>query len=160
MRAENDRLSTGGHERDDSRPPDLAPGTRRRRDRHDRRNVGPDKVSSVDGIVVVSKRPIMRDLECNELARVERRAPSHCDDGSRPVRTVGSDTVDHVFLDRIWIDRVEYRGGDAALFEEATDTLGDAHLDDTRVADDEHARRAETPRVIRQGAESANAEDD
>jgi hypothetical protein len=91
----------------------------------------------------------MRDFERNELAGVERRAPSHGHDASRLVGTVRGDAVDHVFLDGIWIDRIEYRGGDAAPFEDVTDALGDAHFDHTRVANEEHARRTETPRVIR-----------
>ena len=107
---------------------------------------GPMKRSPPRRVVVVDERPVVGDLERDELARVERRAAADRDDAAARVRLVGGDAVDDVLLDGVRVDAGEDGGRDAALLEQRAHALGDAHLDDARVAHDERARRADALR--------------
>ena len=122
---------------------------------------GPMKLPAVDRVVVVDERPLVRDLERDELARVERRAAADRDDALRAVRPVRGDAVEHVLFDRVRVDLVEDRRRDAGRLEQAADALGDPHL--ARPRRRTRRGRASAPEaldVVADGRHRAGAEHD
>ena len=159
VRAEDDRLATRRGQRHHARATDLAAGAGGGGDGDDGRDVRADEAIAARGVVVVDQGAIVGDLERDELGRVERRAAPDRDDAPRlvrHVRLVRRDAVEHVLLDGVRVDLGEDLRGHAGLLEQRADALGDAHLDDARVAHDERALRADrlTGRPRRAGARS------
>ena len=74
-----------------------------------------DEAVAAGRVVVVDERAVVRRLERDELAGVERRAAADRDEQVRAVRVVRGDAVEDVLLDGVRIDAVEARASiDAA----------------------------------------------
>ena len=123
--------------------------------------LAPMKSTAAGRVVVVDERALVRDLERDELARVERRAAADGDDAARAVRAVRGDAVEHVLLDGVRVDLVEDGRRDAARLEQRRararrsrpSTTPASHTTSARVA----PRRLTCSATVRHGA---GAEDD
>ena len=125
------------------------------------RHVRADELPAVDRVVVVDERPVVGDLERDELARVERRAAADRDDALGAVRPVRRDARRTTFSSTGFGSTLSKTAvAMPAASSRRAHALGDPDLDDAGVAHHEGPLCAQPLDVVADHGHRPDAEHD